>query len=555
MSNKRAILYARTSRKDSTEISIESQLAMGLAHAHEQGYDVIAQLAEPYDQATPGHDLHLPQITKIRDMARQKQFDVLVVRELDRLSRSVAKQLLIEEELGKFGIEIDYVMADYEKSPEGRLTKNVRAIIAEYEREKITERTLRGKRDRLKLGSTMMSLRRPFGYQIVRLDNGLQTFEIDPTESAMVKQIFSWYLSGDSLGTIAHRLTDMQFPTVGDSLPGKPIKKSKNYGYWVSTYVRRILQYRGYLGVWEYHDKQTKETFQIEIPAIIDQKTFDLAQKQIEINKQNSTRNTKYDYLMARRLTCPDCGGAMSARTTTVKNKRYQQYYCTGAIKGKKSYLCTNKTCYRVARVDSAIWQFVLDLFDNPLMLEEKLMTTYHAQQTNNSPIQTEIETLTSLISQHTEHVNSLTETLLMLPKNSKTKQTIVDQITEIESTIAKLETQHADTQKRLVESEQLTLDVITGLVTTAKTLGQDKKFKQALHSIENFGVKREIIEQLNIRASLYTDNGTQRMDISCYVGSGLYNGLNQCCLAIPKTQIPNYHLTHSIQLPSKQMV
>lgn len=50
-------------------------------------------------------------------MAESQAFDVLVVREIDRLSRSLAKQLIIEQELKKQGVEIEYVMGDYPVLP------------------------------------------------------------------------------------------------------------------------------------------------------------------------------------------------------------------------------------------------------------------------------------------------------------------------------------------------------------------------------------------------------------------------------------------------------
>lgn len=40
-------------------------------------------------------------------------------------------------QLRRAGVSIEYVLGDYQDSPEGRLTKNVRATIAEYERGKI----------------------------------------------------------------------------------------------------------------------------------------------------------------------------------------------------------------------------------------------------------------------------------------------------------------------------------------------------------------------------------------------------------------------------------
>ncbi|MFQ5611812.1 MAG: recombinase family protein, partial [Anaerolineae bacterium] len=44
-------------------------------------------------------------------------------------------------------------LGEYDDSPEGRLNKHIRATIAEYEREKIRERMVRGRRQAAKSGS------------------------------------------------------------------------------------------------------------------------------------------------------------------------------------------------------------------------------------------------------------------------------------------------------------------------------------------------------------------------------------------------------------------
>ena len=144
---KRAVLYARVSSDDRGKDgrNLAGQLDMCREYAHEHGWHVVADLAED-DRGASGASFDLPQLDRVREMAHDGGFDVLVVREIDRLSRSLAKQLIVEEELKRNGVEIAYVLADYDDTPEGRLMKHVRATVAEYEREKIKERMVRGRR-------------------------------------------------------------------------------------------------------------------------------------------------------------------------------------------------------------------------------------------------------------------------------------------------------------------------------------------------------------------------------------------------------------------------
>jgi site-specific DNA recombinase len=95
---RRAVLYARVSGDDrqSEDRNLLSQLDMCRTYAQDRGYQIMAELHED-DQGASGAEFELPQLNHIRDLARAKAFDVLVVRELDRLSRNLAKQLTLEE--------------------------------------------------------------------------------------------------------------------------------------------------------------------------------------------------------------------------------------------------------------------------------------------------------------------------------------------------------------------------------------------------------------------------------------------------------------------------
>ena len=124
------------------------------------------------------------------------QFDILIVRELDRLSRDLAKQLNVEQELTKVGVCIEYVLYDFPDTPEGRFNKNIRATVAEYEREKIKQRMIRGRYRKIKNGEVMCHGHPPYGYKEIEVD-GKRQFVPHETEAAVVKMLFQLYTEGD----------------------------------------------------------------------------------------------------------------------------------------------------------------------------------------------------------------------------------------------------------------------------------------------------------------------------------------------------------------------
>ena len=84
------------------------------------------------------------------------------------MSRKLAHQLLLSEEFEQASVALRVVtMPDGAATPEAQLLSNVRGIIAEYERAKISERTARGRRRRSQDGHVPHG-RHTLGYRYVK---------------------------------------------------------------------------------------------------------------------------------------------------------------------------------------------------------------------------------------------------------------------------------------------------------------------------------------------------------------------------------------------------
>ena len=64
-------------------------------YAQRHGYILVTEIAED-DRGASGASFELEGLKRILEMAEERSFDVLVVREIDRLSRDLIKQLTIE---------------------------------------------------------------------------------------------------------------------------------------------------------------------------------------------------------------------------------------------------------------------------------------------------------------------------------------------------------------------------------------------------------------------------------------------------------------------------
>lgn len=257
--NKRTILYGRVSKddRDNDSRNLKGQLDTCREYAQVRGYLVVAELAED-ERGASSASFDLPQLNRALEMARDGESDILVVRELDRFARGLAKQLIVEQEFKWAGVDVEYVLGEYPDTPEGNLNKNIKAVIAEYERLKITERMHRGKRLKVKAGNVSVGGRPPYGYAVKEQD-GKRVLEIYEPEAQIVRLIYTWYTEGDgvngpmSLSAIARKLSEMKVPTSVDSgRRQQAARKMKGYGEWIRPTVAYMIKNETYTGVWHY---------------------------------------------------------------------------------------------------------------------------------------------------------------------------------------------------------------------------------------------------------------------------------------------------------------
>ncbi len=146
----RCVIYSRvsTDAQEREGTSLSTQEASCFAYAQEHGWSVVAQLR---DTAT-GSTLDRPGMERVRELTASGQVDIVLARAVDRLSRKQTHVAILVEEMEQQGVALDFVTEDFEDTAVGQLVRSVKAFAAEFEREKIVERTMRGKRERARSG-------------------------------------------------------------------------------------------------------------------------------------------------------------------------------------------------------------------------------------------------------------------------------------------------------------------------------------------------------------------------------------------------------------------
>ncbi len=227
-----AAIYARVSSPNQTKgYSLEEQIRICRERCDLMGWKVRYIFVE---NGVSAKNTDRPKFKIMMEKARQRKFDVLVFWKLDRLCRSLRDVVNVEKELRDYGISLHSVTEQIDTTtPIGRFNFRNIASAAELERELISERA--------KMGMAAMAMHHkwpnrlpPLGY-----DKGADgRLKINEEEANLVRKIFEMYLELKSMPQIAFELNKLGIKT----------KRGKE---WTTTAVKRILDNKIYIGIYE----------------------------------------------------------------------------------------------------------------------------------------------------------------------------------------------------------------------------------------------------------------------------------------------------------------
>jgi site-specific DNA recombinase len=422
--------------------------------------------------------------------------------------------------LTQAGVSVYYVLGNYEDTDEGRLMKQIRASIAEYERGKIQERMRRGRRASAKSGNAVTGVA-PYGYRLEKGADGKAVLAIVEEEAQVVKLIYQWYVHGDgengpmSLRKIAFRLTGMSIPTRGDKTSS--VAKKQGKGVWARTAVHRIITSETYCGTWHYgkrrrvdkkYVKNPRETWiPVPVPPIVDRESWEAAQKRLQLNKELSPRNRKHPYLVGRRVTCGCCGYAMTGCSTRRKDKVHGYYRCPATYQKERLHTC-NLPNFSVQRVDAAVWAWISDFLLNPRNLRQGLEARKTAQEEANRPLQERLELVEAQLVENRRQMERLLDLYL---GEDFPKQALTERKVRLESVISALERQQVLLQAKLKET-----------ILTDEDIATIEEFAEQVRvglKKSDFETKRQVIDLLDVRVVLNVEDGQEVAYVKCELG------------------------------------
>ena len=365
----RAAIYARVSDKSQDtedKTSISEQIGEMEAYCESKGLNITAR----YQEVGRGWSKKRPEFQRMLADARQGRFDTIVCWKSDRLSRGMYPAAALMEVVEAHQIRLEAVMDAIDMKTFGLM-----AAIGKIELDNFRERSTLGKRGTAKQGRVPMG-GLPYGYRIG--DGGRP--EVVEEQAEIVRRIFYMYVhEGMGSTSIAVQLTDEGIPTQTGKL------------LWRQSYIHYVLANATYTGTWVYgktrvistdygtkeYDQPRDTWIEVPVPPLVDEETWERAQKLKKQRSRGAKRNTKVLYMLQHLLKCGECGHNFHAkstwRTSSVRNgKKYhydlpapRRYYKCNGMESLR-LRCRELHYIRAERLEEPIWSEVKRVLQNP---------------------------------------------------------------------------------------------------------------------------------------------------------------------------------------------
>jgi site-specific DNA recombinase len=394
MDSIRAVLYMRVSTDEQAQrgYSIPDQQRELRAYAEREGYRVVEEvLDDGYSGASPDR----PGLHRIMELAEAGAMDIVLALKRNRLFRSRLYRLMWDRDLKDLGVELRAL-----DDTGNRFGDAMTDEFAEWEREQITERTMRGRLQKARQGKLIPVFSPGYGYRYNEDRTGLV---VDEAEMQVVYRIIEEIAGGATI----HRVTT---GLNRDGVPGpRSVKYLRGAPRWNRVTVRNIILSDLYLphtaaevteqvapdvaatldekaryGILRYAKRRTTplsgdQPIAIPVPSSgLPRDLVERARDAIRENRRSSYNGGRRWPLSGGIARCAVCGARMETSTSMGrKGKPYYYYRCNrrygSTSMGSGFGPCENNKSVRAEDAERQVWEFAVYLTTSPLKLGELL--------------------------------------------------------------------------------------------------------------------------------------------------------------------------------------
>lgn len=496
-----AFIYTRvsTNGQELDGSSLDTQEARCRDYCAEHGYRVIAVYSDTH---TGAQYRERPGLSELRAQVRSGIADVVICYAVDRLSRNQAHLYILAEEINDAGMRLEFVTESFEDTAVGRFIRSAAAFAAEVEREKISERTSRGRRARVEAGKPLSGGNALYGYRYTSEER--IALELDPVTSRIVRRIYDEYLAGRSLRSIAFGLTE-------DGIPSP-----SGLARWNISAVHRTLRHPNYTGSsygWWQPKSGHPAKFDLEravrmpdgtYPAIVTHEEWEAVGERMDRNRAFSSRNNRHPELTLLRsgiARCGICGNALVAAPRQLQHRRVADYRCAASRKYAGEHHIIS---IAAELLDPDVWGRVVRFVQSPETVRQALATT--GPQDDLLPA---IETIVRALADIDRRMDVLADRLAA-----------VDNPTPVINALNRLESQRRQLQD---EHDRLSLAHRRDQDTAGRASDLDEWCSAVASRLDDltYDDKRSILIDLGVQAYIYPKTASQRVVVTAEVDLG----------------------------------
>lgn len=367
----RAAIYARFSTDRQDVRSLEDQRHRCQQRAADRGWSVVAVFT---DAAMSGATLKRTGLQELLGAARRREFEVVLVDDLSRLSRDLGDTwTLLFRDLAGFGVQLlDVTTGLNSADPSAKLAFGASALVNEMQRESVRSQTRRGLLGLARAGYHTGG--KVFGYSTVTESppkdpaNPHAVLVIDAAQAKLVRRIFREFNDRTPAQQIALKLN-----AEGIAAPYDDARYRKRQGQgWSGVTVSNLLRNRRYIGELVFNRRRFVRTAngtrtvlnpesewittQRQDLRIVDNDTFERAQAERIVRRvPGKPRAAWYRGPVSGLLTCGQCGASMALSGIVRKGgKAYRSFSCAAA-RTRGPSVCDNRRSIGEGKIVQAI--------------------------------------------------------------------------------------------------------------------------------------------------------------------------------------------------------
>jgi site-specific DNA recombinase len=414
----RYVIYARYSSDLQSSDSIEDQKRKCREYAVREGWSEVRTYEDMAISGT-GMDRHGFQRLMADSASHARDFEVILIDDTSRLSRSLADVVSLHQRLAHYGVRVIAVSQGIDTQHEqSELLIAMHGITDSLYVKELGKKTHRGLEGKFIRGLSAGG--RCYGYDTIQAEGGGKRWVRNETEASIVREIFEWSASGYSLKKIAGLLNERKVPP--------PQKRSdRTHATWCPSAIRAMLRRELYIGrrIWNQtkfvktpgtnkrvarprprSEWQVQEITELRIVSDdlwnrVQKRQDRLKEVYAESGRKPVSRGASSPYLLSGFLVCGTCGAKLIIVSGGGAGARY------GCPQHWNRKACSNKITVRHSSVESDLFRdlqsavlapSVVDYLTAKLLKAQQKQTAASHHEKRDRELQFEINRIVSAI-------------------------------------------------------------------------------------------------------------------------------------------------------------